>query len=180
MRRFRDGLTLWLLAAAVACGLATAAAAQEAGPDLWLGGAGPGPTWDPEQATDAMAKRSERHKAVLQGGVPLEYRNLKSPYPQALGIVREGAPLYAAHCAACHGADGLGDGKVGLDLTPPPAMLAFMIDHPDAVDEYLIWSVSEGGAPFGSEMPAFKGTLSDRDIWKIVTYMRAGFPHEGG
>jgi mono/diheme cytochrome c family protein len=40
----------------------------------------------------------------------------------------------------------------------------------------MVWTISEGGALFGTDMPAFKNTLSRDDIWRIVTYMRAGFP----
>src|SRR5690606_17128081 len=32
-----------------------------------------------------------------------------------------GAPLYARHCAVCHGDSGAGDGPAGLGLEPPPA-----------------------------------------------------------
>ena len=39
-----------------------------------------------------------------------------------------------------------------------------------------MWTVSEGGKAFGTPMPAFKDMLSKEDIWKIVTFMRAGFP----
>jgi mono/diheme cytochrome c family protein len=42
----------------------------------------------------------------------------------------------------------------------------------------MLWSISDGGAAFGSAMPAFKDVLSRDEIWKIVTYMRAGFPDE--
>jgi high-affinity iron transporter len=35
--------------------------------------------------------------------------------------LREGANLYAAQCAACHGADGRGDGVAGKTLSPPPS-----------------------------------------------------------
>jgi len=44
-----------------------------------------------------------------------------------------------------------------------------------AVDPYLLWAISEGGQPFGTQMPAFKDTLEREEIWQIVTYMRAGF-----
>ena len=43
-------------------------------------------------------------------------------------------------------------------------------------DEYLLWAISEGGAPFGTDMPAFKDALSRDEIWQIIAYMRAGFP----
>jgi mono/diheme cytochrome c family protein len=47
---------------------------------------------------------------------------------------------------------------------------------PWAVDEYLLWAISGGGAPFATEMPAFMDTLTREQIWQIITYMRAGFP----
>ena len=51
-----------------------------------------------------------------------------------------------------------------------------MIQRPIAVDEYLLWSIAEGGKQFETEMPAFKEILSRDDIWKIIAYMRTGFP----
>jgi mono/diheme cytochrome c family protein len=53
-----------------------------------------------------------------------------------------------------------------------------MIQRPISVDEYLLWSISEGGKDFDTRMPAFRITLSRDDIWKIVAYMRAGFPNK--
>jgi mono/diheme cytochrome c family protein len=44
------------------------------------------------------------------------------------------------------------------------------------VDQYLMWAIADGGAPFATSMPAFKDGLSDRKIWQIVAYMRSGFP----
>ena len=55
-------------------------------------------------------------------------------------------------------------------------MIAQMIDDPHAVDQYMLWAISEGGLRSGSQMPAFKARLEVRDIWKIVNYMRTGFP----
>jgi mono/diheme cytochrome c family protein len=51
-----------------------------------------------------------------------------------------------------------------------------MIKRQRSVDEYLLWTISDGGAQFGTEMPAYKEILTDNQIWQIVTYMRAGFP----
>jgi mono/diheme cytochrome c family protein len=91
--------------------------------------------------------------------------------------VHDGGRLYKLHCATCHGSKGLGDGEAGRDLTPSPAFLAYMIKRPRSVDEYLLWTISEGGAQFGTEMPSFKEILTDQQIWQIVTYMRADFPN---
>jgi mono/diheme cytochrome c family protein len=72
----------------------------------------------------------------------------------------------------------MGDGEVAKSLSPSPALLAHMIQMPMSVDEYMLWSISDGGSAFGTAMPAFKDVLTNDEIWKIVTYMRAGFPVE--
>jgi mono/diheme cytochrome c family protein len=113
----------------------------------------------------------------MAGGVPLEYRSRRSPYPAATKVIHDGGKLYKSHCATCHGSNGLGDGEAGKDLTPSPAFLDYMIKRPRSVDEYLLWTISEGGAQFGTEMPAFKEILIEQQIWQIVSYMRAGFPN---
>ena len=72
----------------------------------------------------------------------------------------------------------MGDGEVAKSLSPSLALLAHMIQMPMSVDEYMLWSISDGGAAFGTAMPAYKDVLTKNEIWKIVTYMRAGFPVE--
>jgi hypothetical protein len=76
----------------------------------------------------------------------------------------------------CHGERGLGGGEAADDLTPSPALLAYLVQQPIAVDQYLLWSISEGGKEFGTAMPAFKDTLTRDQIWKIIAYLRAGLP----
>jgi mono/diheme cytochrome c family protein len=123
-----------------------------------------------------MRARMQRHWTYMHEGLPAEYAGAKSTVPDAPASVAEGGRLYAKNCASCHGQTGLGDGEAGKSLTPSPALLAYLIQHPVAADEYLLWSVSEGGKPFGTAMPAFKDTLKRDDIWKVIAYMRAGFP----
>ena len=121
-------------------------------------------------------QRMERHWTFMHSGIPNEYRGLINPIPSSIKSLKEGASLYKQQCASCHGVDGLGDGEAGKDLTPSPALLAYMIQMPMAVDEYMMWSISEGGKQFGTAMPGFKEQLTRDEIWKIVSFMRAGFP----
>ncbi|MHA1567203.1 MAG: c-type cytochrome [Alphaproteobacteria bacterium] len=146
------------------------------GLDLWTEQRQAAPYWQLEQAPPDLNSRAQRHREFLEGGVPLEYRSQTNPYPAATKFIREGSKLYKSHCQSCHDPNGLGDGEAGRDLTPSPALLAYMIDQRRSVDEYLLWTISDGGAQFGTEMPAFKDALKDQQIWQIVTYMRAGFP----
>jgi mono/diheme cytochrome c family protein len=112
----------------------------------------------------------------MREGVPAEYRGQTNPYESSEETVAEGRQLYATHCELCHGSEGLGDGQIADSLTPSPALLAHLIQMPMAVDEYLLWSISEGGTEFGTGMPAFKEVLSREQIWKTITFLRAGLP----
>jgi mono/diheme cytochrome c family protein len=146
------------------------------GLDMWSEGYRGAPDWESKKTVPDLLPRAKRHRKFMEAGVPLEYRGSGNPYPQARMIIDDGGRLYKLHCASCHGSKGSGDGEAGRDLTPPPAFLAYLIKRPETVDEYLLWTISEGGAQFGSEMPTFKETLTDQQIWQIVTYMRADFP----
>lgn len=132
--------------------------------------------WGPDRMSKGMRVRMQRHQTFMDKGAPAEYAGQHAMIPPTPSTLDEGRDLYVKHCTSCHGGDGMGDGNAANALSPSPALLAFMIRRPIAVDEYLLWSIAEGGAAFGSEMPAFKDKLQRDEIWKIVTYMRAGFP----
>lgn len=121
-------------------------------------------------------QRVQRHWTYMNEGVPAAYRGARSTVRATPEIVAEGRSRYSENCASCHGNEGLGDGEAGRSLVPSPALLRWFVQMPMSGDEYLIWTISEGGERFGTDMPAFKGKLTEEDIWKIIAYMRAGFP----
>ena len=132
--------------------------------------------WGPGQMGPGMQQRMARHWTFMHQGIPAAYRAARKPLTPDAKTIGEGRALYQDNCASYHGATGLGDGEVANSLNPSPALLAYMIQMPMSVDEYMLWSISDGGAAFGTAMPAFKDVLTQDEIWKIVTYMRAGFP----
>jgi len=136
------------------------------------------PSWDLQNSPPPLQPRAKRHLEFIQAGVPLEYRSVRNPYPQVGKAITGGGALYRANCVACHGPRGRGDGDAGLDLVPSPALLSRLMDVQGSVDEYLLWTIAEGGLPFSTAMPAFKDRLSEDHIWQIVAYLRAGFPQE--
>ena len=144
--------------------------------DMWDPGWTQRDTWRPERMDRNLRWRMTRHWAFMQDGVPAPYRGAHNPLPQMPDVIREGRAAYLENCASCHDPSGTGHGEAGLALSPSPALLAHLIRMPRAVDEYLMWTIAEGGEPFGTQMPAFKGKLTEDQIWKIITYMRAGFP----
>lgn len=131
--------------------------------------------WGPGKIPKGMMIRMLRHSVFMQYGVPPEYEGAKSTVATGPDTIAAGGELYAKNCAACHGADGMGGGDASQAVSPSPALLAYMIRRPISVDEYLLWSIADGGKPFESDMPAFKDKLSRDDIWRVIAYMRAGF-----
>ena len=146
----------------------------------WMDRWDPGRTernlWAPGMMGQGQQHRMARHWTFMNAGVPSAYRGQRNPMSQAPEIIRAGGELYQKQCEACHGVQGLGNGVIANSLNPSPALLAYMIQMPMSVDEYLLWSISEGGKEFGTGMPGFKESLSEKQIWEIITYMRAGFP----
>ncbi len=132
--------------------------------------------WGPGRMGPGQRQRMSRHWTFMHSDIPSEYRGLGNPLALTPDVVQAGGVLYQEQCAACHGTQGMGDGEAAKALNPSPALLAYMVQMPMSVDEYLMWSIAEGGKAFGTDMPAFKDNLSSEEIWKIIAYMRAGFP----
>jgi mono/diheme cytochrome c family protein len=149
---------------------------SQQGPDYWQPGWMQRNMWAPGSMRPNTRARMQRHWTFMNVGIPSDYVRARSPYKATTKVIQEGHALYAKHCAACHGTDGKVEGKIGESLSPSPALLGYLIQHPIAVDPYLLWSISEGGSAFGTSMPAFKDTLGRDEIWKVIAYMRAGFP----
>lgn len=76
----------------------------------------------------------------------------------------------------------IGMGKTG---TGAHMMHGMMHHHPGMthaeamgglnLDAYTFWAVSEGGEPVGSDMPSFKGVLSEEERWQIILYIANDF-----
>lgn len=72
----------------------------------------------------------------------------------------KGGKLYAAHCAACHGASG-----VSVMPGAPNFARSERLLQPDLA---LLATVKAGK----NVMPAFQGVLSDHDILDVIAYLR--------
>jgi mono/diheme cytochrome c family protein len=136
--------------------------------------------WGPGHMPRGMMVRLARHTTFMQFGVPKAYEGKHATIAKGPEAIAAGRAIFARDCASCHGANGLGNGEAANALSPSPALLAYMIRRPIAVDAYLLWTISDGGEQFGSAMPAFKDKLSNDDMWRVVAFMRAGFPPQGG
>jgi len=124
------------------------------------------------QAKEAAGPPSLPEAQVL--AAPAEAATVTSAGTSAVSpAVAAGAKVFAANCAGCHGANGLGSPGVA----PPLAGNPFVTGDPSQV----IKVVSNGlkgetimGQTFGAPMPAWKGTLSKSDLAAVISYIRGG------
>ncbi len=98
--------------------------------------------------------------------VPAEYAGLTNPLgPDAAD---QGAELFRTNCEMCHGPQGHGDGPAGQSLEPRPRNLAQI--QSQAGDDFLFWRIHDGKP--GTSMVAWKGILTDEQIWQVVSFIR--------
>jgi mono/diheme cytochrome c family protein len=113
-----------------------------------------------------------RHRYVMTNGIEPKYAKARNPLKATAANRAAGKAVFQQTCSACHGPAGLGDGPAAKGLNPPPANLTAVMGMPIASDAYLDWTVSEGGVPVHSAMPAFKGVLKPDRIWQVILYLR--------
>jgi mono/diheme cytochrome c family protein len=94
----------------------------------------------------------------------------------AAGDPEAGRAIYEQHCHYCHGRRGLGDGPVGIALTPKPANFVHDAKRMAKSDEKLFKSISEGmQRAEGGEamaMPAWQTILNEKERWDVLAYVR--------
>ena len=178
LRRLVNAAAISLLFASVAIAQETPSTGQ---PGSWLNMWKDNPTapWELKNMSPEQRQRLARYSAFMNQDVPQAYLDATNDVGFTTEAIFAGGKLYAQNCAKCHGETGLGNGEMAANLAPSPALLAYLMDQPIAIDSYLLWTISEGGVAFGTKMPAFKNVLSKEQIWQIVAYLRAGFPAVG-
>jgi ubiquinol-cytochrome c reductase cytochrome b subunit len=83
-----------------------------------------------------------------------------------------GATVYTANCAGCHGATGTGL----AGQFPPLAGNAFVTGDPNKVIGVVLnglnGKIEVNGSSYNAPMPPWKGTLSNKQIADVITYIR--------
>lgn len=88
--------------------------------------------------------------------------------PKALPNLARGASLYAAQCAACHGAAGHGDGTLAASLDPKP--IAFSdADRAQSRSLMALYQVVSQGVA-GTSMASF-ASLPEADRWDLAFFI---------
>ncbi len=119
-----------------------------------------------------------RHHTAMMSGIPAPYNALRNPLPRTRATVERGQVVYDSNCASpamAQTARAMGRRAKALTRLQATSLgsrkCRWLVG-----DSLMYWTVAEGGAQFGTAMPAFKDTLSKDDIWAVVAYVQARMP----
>jgi high-affinity iron transporter len=104
-------------------------------------------------------------EAATPAPVPAEFAGQTNPL--GADAAAAGAEIFKNNCVACHGEQGHGDGPAGAALNPQPKNLPELASA--VGDDYLYWRINTGKP--GTSMVAWKGILTDEQIWQVVSFI---------
>ena len=98
---------------------------------------------------------------------PADMKSKANPVKSSAASIADGKEAYDKMCASCHGKKGLGDGPKAKLLDTSSGNFA-SAGFQAMSDGELFYKTKTGRG----EMPAYKGKLTDEEIWSVVNYMR--------
>jgi len=106
---------------------------------------------------------------------PSRYTLKRNPLFANKKNIERGKSLYQMDakptaCKMCHGIRGNGNGRFARGLEPAPRNFTCEDTMKSLSDGQLFWVIKNGSK--GTAMPAHKFTLSDKDIWQIIHYLK--------
>jgi mono/diheme cytochrome c family protein len=124
----------------------------------------------PQSVSSGGKAQGESEGGEGQTGGPSPQAGGVNPYtPSDAAAVSAGKTIYEANCLSCHGVNGDGKGPASAGQNPPPS--SFVAEAGEFGGEWTekLSAVRDGIS--GTSMPAFKGKLSDDQIWQVLTYI---------
>ena len=92
----------------------------------------------------------------------------ENPFQPTPANLIEGARIYEARCAVCHGGGATRESPLHNRFSPSAPQLVTRVPHdPDAE----FWLITKHGFRL-TGMPAWDGILSDDEIWKVVGFIK--------
>ena len=93
---------------------------------------------------------------------------LHNPLPSTQEVLEKGITGYGYFCVICHGPEADGNGTVGQSFAPLPTDLKSPYVQKQS-DGILFYRISMGY----KRHPLLSDTISEEDLWAIITYIRS-------
>lgn len=119
----------------------------------------------PQSGTNAT--QQSKQSRIKNWKAPASASKLKNPLFGDLKAEKKGKELFNTYCTTCHGENGKGDGPLAATLNVKPKNLTSKAVKKES-DGALFWKISTGNQP----MIAWKYTLSEKQRWQLVDYIR--------
>lgn len=127
----------------------------------------PGRSWRRWRA-EGMGALEARAALALALGVVAGCGKEPAPAPQA-----QGREIYDIRCAACHGAEGRGNGPAAAAITPKPRDLSDPAFWRGRTKAQLRLAVLQGRP--GTLMAPYEGVLSPAEIDAVIDHLVSAF-----
>ena len=95
---------------------------------------------------------------------------MKNPVPSSPESIAAGKQIFAKNCVDCHGRGGKGDGNSAPEGSHPGNLTDAKWDH-GSTDGEIFATIRKGVGP-KFDMDGFKDSLSEKDIWNVINYIR--------
>ena len=92
-----------------------------------------------------------------------------NPIPRSTESIARGKSIFDHDCVICHGPGGHGDGVAAASLPARPKDLTKLAPPPIFPDGVIAYRIINGK----NLMPAWRGTLSDNDVWDLINFIRS-------
>lgn len=89
--------------------------------------------------------------------------------------VENGKTSYESSCVFCHGASGKGDGAAAASLDPVPGDWSHPTRFGLTTAGEKAWIILDGVGG-GSAMSGYRASMSEKQVWEIVTYLETLAP----
>ena len=96
---------------------------------------------------------------------------IKNPVKATPESIKAGETNYGKYCKFCHGNDATGNVPLAPKGTNPPSLVDAKWDH-GSTDGEIFTTIKNGIGP-KFDMDGFKETLSDKEIWTVINYLRS-------
>ncbi len=112
---------------------------------------------------------------------PADFLAMENPFAEDTDdakLLKQAGRLYKRKCKKCHGAKGNGKGSSAADLEiKPPVFNApgYMENRKDGQLFYILANGGSEDAEMNGFGPGTDANISDENMWKLITYMRAKF-----
>jgi mono/diheme cytochrome c family protein len=127
--------------------------------------------------TPAKASRRQKDGAVVLILVLMTVVLTASRIGAAVGDGQNGASLFAANCARCHGKEAKGDGPdlIKLQSAVSPVDWNDKESNQELTDSFIFSMITKGGKANGKSriMPAFGHKLNSQQVQDLLAFIRS-------